>query len=135
MYLKHVCLYKRRSNIKNSKRRLTLNHIDAILRCDALILKMARLRFPGRPGQRIGKNYVKYVYDDVKMNMDTCFSAHSKIEINLKIFYELFGYSDEVRLLIIVEFFYLRASSAPQFSTLLSENYIIFLLITKFESI
>lgn len=100
MYLKHVYLYKRRSNIRNSKRRLTLNHLDAILRCDALILKMARLRFPGRPGQRIGKNYVKYVYDDCKMNMDSCISVHNKIEIGLKIFYELFGYSDEVQLKI-----------------------------------
>lgn len=107
MYLKHVCLYKRRSNIKNSERRLTLNRFDAILKCNALILKMARLRFPGRPGQRIGKNYVKYVYDDVKMNMDACLSAHSKIEIGLKIFYELFGYSDEVRLLITVLLFFL----------------------------
>lgn len=105
MYLKHVCLYKRRSNIRNSKRRLTLNRFDAILKCNALILKMARLRFPGRPGQRIGKNYVKYVYDDVKMNMDACLSAHSKIEIGLKIFYELFGYSDEVRVLITLLFF------------------------------
>lgn len=102
MYLKHVYLYKRRSNIKNSKRRLTLNHLDAILRCDALILKMARLRFPGRPGQRIGKNYVKYAYDDCKLNMDPCISVHNKIEIGLKIFYELFGYSDEVQLKIVV---------------------------------
>lgn len=105
MYLKHVCLYKRRSNVKNSKRRLTLTRFDAILRCDALILKMARLRFPGRPGQRIGKNYVKYVYDDVKTNMDVCLPVHTKIEIGLKIFYEFFGYSDEVLLLIAVTFF------------------------------
>lgn len=102
MYLKHVCLYKRRSILKNSKRRLTLNRFDAILRCDALILKMARLRFPGRPGQRIGKNYVKYVYDDVKMNTDACLSAHNKLEVRLKLFYELFGYSDEVRVLIFL---------------------------------
>lgn len=95
MYLKHVRLYKRHSNLKKSKRRLTLNHFDAVFRCNALILKMARLRFPGRPGQRIGKTYVKYVHDDVKMNVDPCVLAYNKIQVGLKLFYELFGYSDE----------------------------------------
>ncbi|GBL83584.1 Histone-lysine N-methyltransferase 2A [Araneus ventricosus] len=56
---------------------------------------MARLRFPGRPGQRIGKNYVKYVYDDVKLNAEICNPAFHKIEVGLKLFHDLFGYSDE----------------------------------------
>ncbi|GIY02386.1 hypothetical protein CEXT_389471 [Caerostris extrusa] len=56
---------------------------------------MARLRFPGRPGQRIGKNYVKYVYDDIKFNNDICNPAFHKFELGLKLFYDLFGYSDE----------------------------------------
>ncbi|XP_054717366.1 uncharacterized protein LOC129226762 [Uloborus diversus] len=95
MYLKHACLYKRRQQLKKVKRRITLNRFDAILRCNSLIIKMARLRFPGRPRHRIGKNYVKFAYDDVKMNMDACMQAHNKIEVGLKLFYELFGYSDE----------------------------------------
>ncbi|XP_035214983.1 LOW QUALITY PROTEIN: histone-lysine N-methyltransferase trithorax-like [Stegodyphus dumicola] len=56
---------------------------------------MARLRFPGRPGQRIGKNYVKYMYDDMKTSMEVGLQPHNKIEVGLKLFYELFGYSDE----------------------------------------
>ncbi|KAF8774197.1 Histone-lysine N-methyltransferase 2A like protein [Argiope bruennichi] len=56
---------------------------------------MARLRFPGRPGQRIGKNYVKYVYDDVKLNAEICHPVFHKIEVGLKLFHDLFGYSDE----------------------------------------
>ncbi|XP_055949307.1 uncharacterized protein LOC129983733 [Argiope bruennichi] len=95
MYFKDVRLYKRRSNIKSAKRRVTLNHFDAIFRCYALIIKMARLRFPGRPGQRIGKNYVKYVYDDVKLNAEICHPVFHKIEVGLKLFHDLFGYSDE----------------------------------------
>ncbi|KFM65360.1 Histone-lysine N-methyltransferase MLL, partial [Stegodyphus mimosarum] len=95
MYFKHVRLYKRQSHVKNVKRRVTLNQFDAIFRCDALIIKMARLRFPGRPGQRIGKNYVKYMYDDMKTSMEVGLQPHNKIEVGLKLFYELFGYSDE----------------------------------------
>ncbi|KAG8190119.1 hypothetical protein JTE90_026689 [Oedothorax gibbosus] len=56
---------------------------------------MARLRFPGRPGQRIGKNYVKCTLDDLKLSAETCNSAQHKIEMGLKIFHDLFGYSDE----------------------------------------
>ncbi|XP_042900948.1 histone-lysine N-methyltransferase 2B isoform X1 [Parasteatoda tepidariorum] len=95
MYFKHVRLYKRHANIKKSRRKVTLSHFDEALRCYALIIKMARLRFPGRPGQRIGKNYIKYIYDDIKMPIETCVSVHNKIEVGLKLFHELFGYSDE----------------------------------------
>lgn len=95
MYFKHVRLYKRHSSIKSAKKRVTLNRLDAVLRC--LIIKMARLRFPGRPGQRIGKNYVKYALDDLKLSAETCLPAQHKLEMGLKLFHDLFGYSDEVK--------------------------------------
>lgn len=99
MYFKHVrlSLYKRHSSIKSAKKRVTLNHLDAVLRCYSVIIKMARLRFPGRPGQRIGKNYVKYALEEHKLSAETCIIAQNKIEVGLKLFHDLFGYSDEVK--------------------------------------
>lgn len=58
--------------------------------------KMARLRFPGCPGQRIGRNVVTYEENRNRLQCDPSLSVVSNIQRSLSSFYELFGASDEV---------------------------------------
>ncbi|CAN7983154.1 unnamed protein product [Ixodes hexagonus] len=56
---------------------------------------MARLRFPGCPGQRIGRNVVTYEENRNRLQCDPSLSVVSNIQRSLSSFYELFGASDE----------------------------------------
>ncbi|XP_076305289.1 uncharacterized protein LOC143222536 isoform X2 [Tachypleus tridentatus] len=58
---------------------------------------MARYRFPGRPGQRIGRNYVTAFSYNTKLHVDLPLirPVSNRIEKGLNNFYELFGTSDE----------------------------------------
>ncbi|XP_033122773.1 uncharacterized protein LOC117121643 [Anneissia japonica] len=56
---------------------------------------MARLRFPGRPGQRFGRNLVRLLPEEAQNCHRTFFNVTATIHRNLKQFYELVGESDE----------------------------------------
>ncbi|XP_076321290.1 histone lysine N-methyltransferase trithorax isoform X2 [Tachypleus tridentatus] len=64
------------------------------------ISKMARARFPGRPGQRVGRNYVNYFTDETKFHLDlipitSIMPISENIKKGLQHFYEQFGTSGE----------------------------------------
>ncbi|XP_064651585.1 uncharacterized protein LOC135502566 [Lineus longissimus] len=56
---------------------------------------MARLRFPGRPGQRFDRLGVRYVVDEPRKTMDPTMKIIANIYRGLKLFYDIFGESDE----------------------------------------
>ncbi|XP_071959172.1 histone-lysine N-methyltransferase 2A-like isoform X2 [Antedon mediterranea] len=56
---------------------------------------MARLRFPGRPGQRFGRNLVRLLPEEAQNCNRTFFNVTATIHRNLKQFYDLVGESDE----------------------------------------
>ncbi|KAL1424065.1 hypothetical protein MTO96_003690 [Rhipicephalus appendiculatus] len=56
---------------------------------------MARLRFPGCPGQRIGRNGVTFEDNKSRLQCDPSLSAVSNLQRSFNCFYELFGASDE----------------------------------------
>ncbi|XP_050034681.1 histone-lysine N-methyltransferase 2A [Dermacentor andersoni] len=56
---------------------------------------MARLRFPGCPGQRIGRNGVTFEDNKSRLQCDPTLSAVSNLQRSYNCFYELFGASDE----------------------------------------
>ncbi|KAK8757205.1 hypothetical protein V5799_000092 [Amblyomma americanum] len=56
---------------------------------------MARLRFPGCPGQRIGRNRVTFEDNKNRLVCDPSLSAVSNLQRSYHCFYELFGPSDE----------------------------------------
>ncbi|XP_064470596.1 histone-lysine N-methyltransferase 2A-like isoform X2 [Ornithodoros turicata] len=56
---------------------------------------MARLRFPGCPGQRIGRNCVNYENSCNRLQCDPSLSVVLGLEKSLKNFRDLFGTSDE----------------------------------------
>ena len=58
---------------------------------------MARLRFPGRPGQRFDRLGVKYGIDESRSGPDATSRLIDNIHRGLQYFYELFGESDEVK--------------------------------------
>lgn len=59
--------------------------------------KMARLRFPGRPGHRFGRLGVKYGTDEPQKEEDPTTKLIANIHRGLKVFREVFGESDEVQ--------------------------------------
>lgn len=59
---------------------------------------MARLRFPGRPGYRFGRNGVRYGVDQGQRSVDPTLELVANIHRGLRTFYDLFGESDEVNL-------------------------------------
>lgn len=68
--------------------------------------KMARLRFPGRPGYRFGRCGIHYG----AFNSTDCLDSSTKLILNvhrgLKYFHELFGESDEVNFITIRNIFF-----------------------------
>ncbi|KAL3210195.1 hypothetical protein MRX96_037332 [Rhipicephalus microplus] len=56
---------------------------------------MARLRFPGCPGQRIGRNGVTFEDNKSRLQCDPSLSAVSNLQRSFNCFHELFGASDE----------------------------------------
>ena len=61
-------------------------------------IKMARLRFPGRPGFRFDRLGVKYGVDEPNKGLDPTTRLIANIHRGLRYFRELFGDSDEVKL-------------------------------------
>ena len=59
--------------------------------------KMARLRFPGRPGYRFGRLGVHYGANEPKKECDAGTQLIANIHRGLRYFRELFGESDEVK--------------------------------------
>ncbi|XP_078589839.1 histone-lysine N-methyltransferase 2A-like isoform X3 [Branchiostoma floridae x Branchiostoma japonicum] len=57
--------------------------------------KMARLRFPGRPGKRFGRSNVKFGLDDFENLRDQSLDYVGSIERALKRFRDVYGDSDE----------------------------------------
>ena len=57
---------------------------------------MARLRFPGRPGNRIGRLRIPYSSDGPDIESDPTFRYISHVKNGLQNFREAFGESDEV---------------------------------------
>ena len=58
--------------------------------------KMARLRFPGRPGYRFARLGVRYGVDESQRGLDPTTRLIANIHRGLRYFRELFGESDEV---------------------------------------
>lgn len=58
---------------------------------------MARLRFPGRPGQRFSRFGVKYGYEGETKQLQDKNNLDKNIAGGGICFYELFGESDEVK--------------------------------------
>ncbi|XP_072048643.1 uncharacterized protein [Amphiura filiformis] len=56
---------------------------------------MARLRFPGRPGQRFGRSLIRFMPEEAKNCRNRFFNLTANIQKNLRGFYDLFGDSDE----------------------------------------
>lgn len=59
---------------------------------------MARLRFPGRPGCRFDRLGVRYGADEAKNVKDPTLAIVANIHRGLRLFKELFGDSDEVKI-------------------------------------
>ncbi|XP_067129301.1 uncharacterized protein [Centruroides vittatus] len=55
---------------------------------------MARLRFPGRPVQRRGRSWMKYHQEETSLSNEQPLKT-ANIERKWKLFYEIFGHSDE----------------------------------------
>ena len=63
---------------------------------DSEISKMARLRFPGRPGYRFDRLGVRYGVDEGQRGLDPTTRLIANIHRGLRFFREHFGESDEV---------------------------------------
>jgi len=57
---------------------------------------MARLRFPGRPGNRFDRFSVKFFAEDIKNLQDPSLAFLPQFQRGLKSFRDLVGLSDEV---------------------------------------
>ena len=73
-------------------------HILLLVHCEhnLELSKMARLRFPGRPGCRFDRFGVHYGSDERYHGTDVSTQVVSNIHRGLQVFRELFGESDEV---------------------------------------
>lgn len=60
---------------------------------------MAKVRFPGRPGYRIGKASLKYFENDFLLSSERSSAPLEDLKERCRYFYEIFGgSSDEVSL-------------------------------------
>lgn len=64
--------------------------------------KMARLRFPGRPGLRFDRLGVRYGAEEAKNRLDTSTELIANIHRGLRCFREYFGESDEVNIDVLL---------------------------------
>ncbi len=69
-------------------------------------LNMARLRFPGRPGQRFGRSLIRFMPEEARNCRNRFFNLTANIQKNLRGFYDLFGDSDEVCFQLLALTFY-----------------------------
>ena len=64
---------------------------------------MARLRFPGRPGQRFDRLGIKFASYDHGRTADPSMRLVAELYCGLRVFYDLVGESDEVIFFLAAE--------------------------------